>query len=165
MKRSIAYLLSISAFAAIVPGVSFAQQPNNNGNNNSPNSSSQLDRIAAHELDPTAPNQESTQVPESSTQFALKALQRTEGTTAGIEVVKPDAKDTKEMVSSTPSSNWFSEPAVYSDYQYEHVQDTLAAPLGLDGDKHSGTVGFDFVSLWKTVIGFNFHLHKRRSER
>jgi hypothetical protein len=139
---------------AASPSFTWAQ----NSPNSSPSSSNQgLDRYAAHELDPTAPDQDSLTVPQNTTDFAIRALSRTEVTTAGVPMtqVQTDGKDMKQMA-PVPESSWFSDPETYSDYEYTHVQDTLPAPLGLDGDKHSGTVGFDFVTFFKTVLGFNF---------
>ncbi len=120
-------------------------------------SSQGLDQYAAHFLDPMSPDKETLTVPQSTTDYAVRDLNRTFNTTAGVEMMShpKEMKDMKQMA-PVQEDSWFSDPVFYTDYQYSKIQDSLPAGIGNDGDKHSGTVGFDAVTFWKTIVGFNF---------
>ncbi len=113
-----------------------------------------LGRYVAHELDPTRPDRESLAIPQEAMDLCLQALMRNHYTHAGV-----DSKETSKSLVPPAGSNdnpYFSSPVFYSSYQYARIQDTLPT-IGLDGDQHKGTIGFDFNSIGGTVVGFNFN--------
>jgi hypothetical protein len=113
----------------------------------------QIQPETAEGLDQSRPDRPSRDVPETSTQYAVSSLLRTEKTTAGA----PDAKDIEAPSGASASSDnedGFSAPAAYSEYKFAQIQDNRT--IGFDGPQHNGIVGFDFVSYWDTIVGFNF---------
>ena|SRR5260221_1382541 len=88
----------------------------------------------------------------TSTDYAIRGLTRTQGTTAGAPM-----KESKELTTPSvapESEDGFSAPAAYAEYRYAQIQDNRT--VGFDGPQHNGIVGFDFESFCKTIVGFNF---------
>jgi hypothetical protein len=114
----------------------------------------------AQGFDPARVDRPSRTVPQSSTEYAVSSLLRTERTTADASDSSSDAdpKDVKSLVAPSVGNtvgDGFSEPAAYSEYKFAEIQDKRPA-TGLDGPQHNGIVGMDFVSYWDTIVGFNF---------
>ncbi len=126
------------ALAYFFPGASGVAQSTSHVNNN-----------AAAFLNPVAPQQETLTVPMSDVEYALQALERVKRTHAGVD-------SSKKIVAKSDDDDWFSDPVTYSNYQYSRQQNNGDPGVGLDGDQNGGTVGLDFISKWKTIVGCNF---------
>jgi hypothetical protein len=112
-----------------------------------------LDPETAEGLDQGRPDRPSRDVPETSTEYAVADLIRTEEIAAGA----PDDKEMQPASGKTASSETdegFSAPVAYNEYKFAHIQDNRA--IGFDGPQQNGIAGFDFISFWKTIVGFNF---------
>ncbi|HUB68052.1 MAG TPA: autotransporter outer membrane beta-barrel domain-containing protein [Candidatus Methylacidiphilales bacterium] len=118
-------------------------------------SSSGIQPETAVGLEQGQPDRPSRDVPETSTEYAIASLARTEGNTAGAE--DTDVKNIAPAPGETAggeTEDGFSAPEAYNEYKFAHIQDNRT--IGFDGSQQNGIAGFDFESFWKTIVGFNF---------